>query len=122
MNPGTDDATDYDRTTARDIADLLHHLAELRYAPPSTDPAGRAAFLTREAELFTRIARGAERTRTDAYSRQVRQMAAHAHAAARHERQKPPQLQVGPAPRREASPPLTTDGARSEKNYGASSA
>jgi hypothetical protein len=38
MNPGTDDATDYDRTTARDIADLLHHLAELRYAPPSTDP------------------------------------------------------------------------------------
>jgi hypothetical protein len=58
MNAGTDDATDYDRTTARDIAGLLHHLAELRYAPPSTDPAGRDAFLTREAELFTRIARG----------------------------------------------------------------
>ena len=60
----------YDRVTARDIADLLHHLAEMRCSTPAgvnnvIDPAERAAFLSRKADLFTRIARPAERTRVD---------------------------------------------------------
>ena len=48
MSPGTDDATDYDRITARDIADLLRHLADMRCAAatPSTDPADRAGIVT----------------------------------------------------------------------------
>lgn len=126
MSPGTDgtdDATDYDRITARDIADLLHHLADLRYATPrtSTDAADRAAFLTREAELFTQIARDAERTRTDDYSRQVRQMATDAHAAAQREHQQLTQLQVGPDQRRTINPSVAPDGAESEKNSGARS-
>ena len=40
-----------DPVTAREIADLLRHLAELRH----DDPGERAAFLARKAELFTRI-------------------------------------------------------------------
>jgi hypothetical protein len=73
----TDFDNAYDRVTARDIADLLHHLAEMRCgtragANNGIDPAERAAFLSHKAELFTRIARNAERTRIDDYSRQVR--------------------------------------------------
>jgi hypothetical protein len=46
--------SDYDRVTARDIADFLHHLAELRngHAESVIDPAQRAAFLSRKADLF----------------------------------------------------------------------
>jgi hypothetical protein len=52
---------DYDVVTARDIAEFLHYLAELRCAPGRTNPAERAAFLGRKAELFTRIASQAAR-------------------------------------------------------------
>ena len=105
----------YDRVTAHDIADLLHHLAEMRCG----DPAERAAFLSRKADLFTRIARHAEQTRVDDYSRQVRQMATDARTAA-DQTQLPPQ-QVGPNQRRTPDGPLATDGARSQENSGASS-
>jgi hypothetical protein len=45
--------------------------------------------------LFTRIARRAERTRVDDYSRQARQMAADAHAAAEQAQLQLPQPPVG---------------------------
>ena len=117
----------YDRVTARDIADLLHHLAEMRCSTPAgiinnvIDPAERAAFLSSKADLFTRIARRAERTRVDDYSRQVRQMAADARAAAEQAQPQLPQPRVGPDQRRTTGRPLTTGGARSEENSGASS-
>ena len=116
----------YDRVTARDIADLLHHLAEMRCTPAGVinhdiDPAERAAFLSRKAALFTRIARRAERTRVDDYSRQVRQMAADAHAAAEQAQLQLPQPRVGPNQRRTTDLPRTRGGARSEENSGASS-
>jgi hypothetical protein len=117
----------YDRVTARDIADLLHHLAEMRCSTPAgainnvIDHAQRAAFLSRKADLFTRIARRAERTRVDDYSRQVRQMAADARAAAEQAQPQLPQPPVGPAQRRTTDRPLTRGGARSEENSGASS-
>ena len=58
----------YDRVTVRDIADLLHHAAEMRCSTRDginnvIDPAQRAAFLSRKAALFTRIARRAERSK-----------------------------------------------------------
>ena len=113
----------YDRITARDIADLLHHLAEMRCSTPAgingIDPAERAAFLSRKADLFTRIARRAERTRVDDYSRQVRQMATDARTAA--EQAQLPQQQVGPDQRRTSARPPTSRGARSEENSGATS-
>jgi len=111
----------YDRVTARDIADLLHHLAEMRCGTATAGPAERAAFLTHKAALFTRIARRAERTRVDDYSRQVRQMATDARAAAEQARLQFPQQRVGPHQRRTTDRPLTKGGARSEKNSGASS-
>ena len=118
----------YDRVTARDIADLLHHLAKMRCGGPpdnpngvAIDPAERAAFLTRKAELFTRIARRAERTRVDDYSRQVRQMAADARRAADQAQHQLPQQQVGPNQRRTSDDQLPRDGARSQENSGASS-
>lgn len=117
----------YDRVTARDIADLLHHLAEMRCSTPAgvinnvIDPAERAAFLSRKADLFTRIARRAERTRVDDYSRQVRQMAADARAAAEQAQLQLPQPRVGPDQKRTTERPPTRGGARSEKNSGASS-
>jgi hypothetical protein len=117
----------YDRVTARDIADLLHHAAEMRCSPRNgvinnvIDPAERAAFLSRKAELFTRIARDAERTRVDDYSRQVRQMATDARAAAEQARLLLPQQRVGPDQKRTPDRPPATDGARSEENSGASS-
>jgi hypothetical protein len=117
----------YDRVTARDIADLLHHAAEMRCSPRNgvinnvIDPAERAAFLSRKAELFTRIARDAERARVDDYSRQVRQMATDARAAAEQARLLLPQQRVGPDQKRTPDRPPATDGARSEENSGASS-
>jgi hypothetical protein len=45
-----------DHVTVREIADFLHHLAELRAGARSDDPTERAAFLARKAELFTRLA------------------------------------------------------------------
>ena len=42
---------------------------------PSSIPPERAAFLSRKADLFTRLAEQAEHTRIDAYSQQIRQMA-----------------------------------------------
>ena len=91
----------YDRVTARDIADLLHPLAEMRCSTPTgvinnIDPTERAAFLSRKADLFTRIARRAEQTRVDDYSRQVRQMAADARAASEQTQLQLPQPRVGP--------------------------
>ena len=114
----------YDRVTVRDIADLLHHAAEMRCSTRDginnvIDPAQRAAFLSRKAELFTRIAQDAERTGVDDYSRQLRQMAADARAAA--EQAQLPQQQMGPDQRRTSTRPLTSRGARSEENSGATS-
>ena len=101
----TDFDNAYDRVTVRDIADLLHHLAEMRCTTPADvinviDPAERAAFLSRKADLFTRIAQDAERTAVDDYSRQVRQMATDARAAAEQAQLQLPQPQVGPDQRR----------------------
>ena len=114
----------YDRVTVRDIADLLHHAAEMRCSTRDginnvIDPTERAAFLSRKAELFTRIAQDAERTRVDDYSRQIRQMATDARTAA--EQAQLPQQQVGPDQRRTSARPLTSRGARSEENSGATS-
>jgi hypothetical protein len=114
----------YDRVTVRDIADLLHHAAEMRCSTRDginnvIDPTERAAFLSRKAELFTRIAQDAERTGVDDYSRQVRQMATDARTAA--EQAQLPQQQVGPDQRRTSARPLTSRGARSEENSGATS-
>jgi hypothetical protein len=63
----------YDRVTARDIADLLHHHAQMRCGPLGDHPAARAEFLHRKADLLTRIADQAARTRVDDYVEQVRQ-------------------------------------------------
>ncbi len=114
----------YDQVTVRDIADLLHHAAEMRCSTRDSinnviDPTERAAFLSRKAELFTRIAQEAERTGVDDYTRQVRQMATDARTAA--EQTQLPQQQVGPDQRRTSARPLTSRGARSEENSGATS-
>ena len=117
----------YDRVTARDIADLLHHLAEMRCSPRDgvinnvIDPAERAVFLSRKAALFTRIAQRAERTRIDDYSRQVRQMATDARAAAEQAQLQLPHPRMGPNQRRTPDRPPAPDGAKSEENSGASS-
>ena len=115
----------YDRVTARDIADLLHHLAEMRCSTRAgidgIDHAERAAFLSSKADLFTRIARRAERTRVDDYSQQVRQMAANARAAAEQAQLQLPQRRVGPDQRRTTTGHSTRGGARSEESPGASS-
>jgi hypothetical protein len=42
--------------TAREIAEFLRHLTDLRVSGRSADPDARAAFLHRKAELFTRLA------------------------------------------------------------------
>jgi DNA replication protein DnaC len=126
-NGGVDDTdgydSDYDRVTAHDIAEFLHHLAELRNGHDESviDPAQRAAFLSRKADLFTRLAEQAEHTRIDAYSQQIRQMADTARAAADHVQTQLPQQRLGPTPRRTPHRPPTTSGARSQENPGASS-
>jgi hypothetical protein len=51
-----------DHVTARQITEFLGHLAELRVAAGRDDPAQRAAFLARKADLFTRIAAQPART------------------------------------------------------------
>jgi hypothetical protein len=114
---------DYDRVTARDIADLLHHLAEIRCTGHRylVDPAERATFLSRKADLFTRLTEQAERTRVDAYSQQIRQMAATARAAADQAQLQLPHQRLGPNQRRIPNPSPETGGARSEENSGASS-
>jgi hypothetical protein len=116
----------YDRVTVRDIADLLHQFTDLRSTARggttnSIDPAERVAFLSRKAELFTRIAQDAERTGVDDYSRQVRQMATDARTAAEQAQLQLPQQQMGPNQRRTSARPLTSGGARSEENSGATS-
>lgn len=119
--------TAYDRVTARDIADLLHHAADIRCNTPAgagsagIDPAERATFLSRKAALFTRIAQDAERTRIDDHSRQVRQMATDARTATEQAQLQLTQPRVGPDQRRTTNRPLTTGGARPEENSGASS-
>ncbi len=42
--------------TAGEIAEFLRHLTDLRVSGRSCDPAARAAFLARKAELFNRLA------------------------------------------------------------------
>ena len=82
MNDDHGTISDYDTVTAADIADFTHYLAELRYGQPrADDPAERALFLARKADLLTRIA--AQHTRTDPdYAEHVLQLARDAHAAA----------------------------------------
>ena len=72
----------YDAVTAADIADFTHYLAQLRFGQPrADDPAERAVFLARKAELLARIA--AQHTRTDpSYAEHVLHLALDAHAAA----------------------------------------
>jgi hypothetical protein len=127
-NGGVDDTdgydSDYDRVTAHDIAEFLHHLAELRngHAESVIVPAQRAAFLSRKADLFTRLAEQAEHTRIDAYSQQIRQMADTARAAAAdHVQPQLSQQRPGPTPKRTPHRQPTTGGARSQENPGASS-
>ena len=112
---------DYDRVTAADIAEFTRHLAELRYSQPRAgDPAERALFLARKADLLTRIA--AQHTRTDpAYAEHVLQLAHTAHAAAEQTALQLPHQQVGPTHRRTRTPQPPPGGARSQKNSGASS-
>ena len=114
-NGGVDDTddydSDYDRVTAHDIAEFLHHLAELRngHAESVIDPAQRAAFLSRKADLFTRLAEQAEHTRIDAYSQQIRQMADTARTAAEHVQPQLPTEATG-ANSEENSPPSAHHG------------
>ena len=114
---------EYDRVTAADIADLLHHLARIRCGTGGADPidpAERAAFLSRKAALFTRIADQAEHTRVDTYSKQVRQMADAARAAAERAQPRLPQQRVGPTSRRTSDRSPIAGGATSKENSGAS--
>ena len=116
----------YDRVTVRDIADLLHHPPRCAAAPAtasttsSIPPSGPRSCPARPT-LFTRIAQDAERTGVDDYSRQVRQMATDARTAAEQAQLQLPQQQVGPDQRRTSARPLTSRGARSEENSGATS-
>jgi hypothetical protein len=92
---------DYDTVTGRDIAEFLHDYADLRCTPRADDPAERAAFPDRKADLFTSMANQAARGRTasytDAWIEQVRQMATDARTAANHARlEQLPQQRVGP--------------------------
>jgi len=110
---------DYDRVTADDIADLLHHLADLSYPGRSHDPAQRHAFLAHKAELLTRIAD--QYTDTDpSYSDQVRQMATDALTAANQARPRQPPQRVGPSHRRTTGRLTDTGGATSQEQSGAS--
>lgn len=103
--------------TARDIAELLHHVAKMRCGGPpdspnslANDPAERATFPARKAKMFTRIARQAERTRLDDYSRQVRQVAGNARRAAEQAQHQLPQQQAGPNQRKHPTTSLTVMG------------
>ena len=113
--------TIYAAVTTANIAEFLHHLAALRFgAPRADDPAKRAAFLARKAELFTRIAD--QHAPTDpGYAEQVRQMATQAHTAADHHLRLP-QQPVGPNQRRTEDGRPQPGGARSQEKTGARSA
>jgi hypothetical protein len=117
----TDDSNDYDRVTAADIADFTRHLAELRHGQPrADDPAERAIFLARKADLLTRIA--AQHTHTDpAYAKHVLQLARDAHTAAAQAALQLPLQRVGPTPRRTPARQPRSSGARPQENTGASS-
>jgi hypothetical protein len=117
---------DYDTVTARDIAGFLHDYADLRCGARGDDPAERAAFLDRKADLFTRMAnkaaRGHPASYTDAWIEQVRQMATDARTAANHARlELLPQQRVGPEPRRTTDRQPATGGATPQENSGATS-
>jgi hypothetical protein len=115
------DNGDYDRVTAADIAEFLHHLARIRCGISGADPIDpveRAAFLSRKAALFTRIADQAERTRVDAYSQQVRQIA---RTAADQAQLQLPQQRVGSNQRRTSGAEPDRGGATSQEKSGASS-
>jgi hypothetical protein len=56
VDPPSPDPVTADPVTVREIAEFLRHLAELRAGTRGDDPAERAAFLARKAELFTRLA------------------------------------------------------------------
>ena len=117
-----DSLGDDDAVTAHDIAEFLHHLADLRNGQPRADePAKRVAFLTRKAQLFSRIAAKHARTDPD-YATQVRQIALNARAAA-DQAALPllPRQRVGPNPGRTPAPTPAPGGARSQENSGASS-
>jgi hypothetical protein len=115
MNDDHDTATDYDHVTAADIADFTHYLAQLRFGQPrADDPAERAVFLARKAELLTRIA--AQHTRTDpGYAEHVLHLALDAHAAAEQAALHLPLQRVGPTHRRTRTRQRPSGGARSEE-------
>jgi hypothetical protein len=119
------DHCDYDTVTARDIAEFLHDYADLRCSARGDDPAERAAFLNRKADLFTRMANKAARGRpasyTDAWIEQVRQMATDARTAANHATRLEllPQQRVGPEPRRTTDRRPAAGGATSQEKSGA---
>lgn len=115
------DSNDYDTVTAADIASFAHHLADLRRGPPhGDDPAERAVFLARKADLLIRIAE--QHTHTDpGYASHVLQLARDAHAAAEQATLELPLPRVGPTHRRTRIRHTPSDGARSKENSGASS-
>ena len=115
-------SNDYDTVTTHDIAEFLHHLAELHRSPDGADPAQRAAFLAHKAELFTRIATQSAHSHPDAYSQQVQQIATDARAAADHARLQLPQQRMGPNHKRTSDAEPDTDGPKSQEQTGASSA
>ncbi|WP_219419414.1 hypothetical protein [Pseudonocardia nigra] len=121
MSDNIDTSDDYDAVTARDIAEFLHHLAELRRGPGGPDPAGRTAFLTRKAELFTRIADQSDHSHRNGYSEQARQIADNARAAAGPAHPELPRQRVGPNPRRTSDIEPGQGGATSQEKSGASS-
>ena len=112
---------DYDRVTAADIAEFTRHLADLRYNQPrASDPAERALFLARKADLLARIA--AQHTRPDPdYAEHVLQLARAAHDTAEQAALQVPHQRAGPTPRRTPTRQPPPIGASSEKNSGARS-
>ena len=116
-----DNISDYDRVTAADIADFIHHLTDLRHGQPrADDPVERALFLARKADLLIRIA--AQHTRTDpGYAEHVLHLALDAHTAAEQAALHLPLQRVGPTHRRTRTRQSPSGGARSQKNSGASS-
>jgi hypothetical protein len=123
MNDDTtrDDISDYDRVTATDIDEFTRHLAELRHGQPrADDPAQRALFLARKADLLIRIA--AQHTRTDPdHAEHILRLALTAHTAAEQAALQIPHQRVGPTHRRTRTPQPSPGGARTEENSGASS-
>jgi hypothetical protein len=117
----TDDSNAYDRVTAADIAEFTGHLADLRSGKPRTgDPAERALFLARKADLLIRIA--AQHIHTDPdYAQHVLQLARAAHTAAQQTALQLPLQRVGPTQRRTPARQPPSGGARAKENSGASS-